>query len=168
MIRSLGVRWRAAWSLWLAAVLVSGSMSPGPALAGDLPKAGSFSATFVNEGRTEAVQIGKDEWSWTFFGRIATVNESGAGPWHNMSGDCLGMGIGEQSSGYCRLSDADGDMIFEHWTESVAGKGTSKVSGGTGKFEGIEATFEYDYVLLPSSEGRVHLVGKKRGRYTLP
>lgn len=154
-----------------AAVALASALSATTSLsatASDFPKEGSFSATFVNEGRTDAIEVGKDQWGWTFFGRIATVNEAGSGPWHNMSGDCLGLGLGEQGNGYCRLVDADGDMIFESWRETTAGKGVSRVMGGTGKFEGLESTFEYDYVVLPSAEGRLHLSGTKRGSYKLP
>ena len=138
-----------------------------PAFAGELAKEGAFSVTFVNEGRSDAIQLGKDRWGWIFFGRIATTNDSGTGLWHKLSGDCLGMGVGDESSGYCRFADSDGDMIFERWEESVMGKGTSTLLDGTGKFEGIESTVEYDYVVLPSPEGRIHVAGRKRGKYKL-
>jgi len=138
------------------------------AMAGELPKKGTFAGTFVHEAKAKAIELGKDQWGWTVFGRIATMSDSGDGLWHNMSGDCLGMGVGDQGSGYCRHADSDGDMIFERWEESVIGKGTGTLLGGTGKFAGIEAKFEYEYVLLPSPEGTQHLAGKKRGSYKLP
>ncbi len=138
------------------------------AKAGELATKGTFSATFVNEGRSDLMQMDKDKWSWVVFGRIASVSDTGDGLWHNMSGDCLGMGVGDQGSGYCRYADSDGDMIFEHWEESEMGKGVGTLLGGTGKFQGIESVFEYDYAVLPSPEGTLHLAGKKRGSYRLP
>jgi len=140
----------------------------GGALAGELPKEGAFKATFIAQGRNTAVQLGAEKWGWTWAGRIAALSDSGMGPYHNMSGDCLGMGVDDQGSGYCTYSDADGDMIFERWEEPAAGKGTISALGGTGKFQGIQYTGDYDYVALPSPEGTVHLAGRKRGSYKLP
>ena len=69
-----------------------------PAMAGELPKEGSISATFVNEGRVDAMQIGDEQWAWTNYARIATVSDSPDGLLHNMSGECMGMGVDNQGS----------------------------------------------------------------------
>ena len=139
-----------------------------PAMAGELPKEGPISATFVNEGRVDAMQIGDEQWAWTNYARTATVGDSEGDLLHNMSGDCMGMGVNNQGSGYCRHVDADGDMIFERWQDVDIGKGTATFLGGTGKYAGITGTLEYDYVMLPSPEGALHLAGKTRGSYKLP
>ena len=59
-------------------------------------------------------------------------------------------------------------MIFERWQDVDTGKGTATYLGGTGKYAGITGTLEYDYVMLPSPEGTLHLAGKTRGSYKLP
>lgn len=142
------------------------------AVAAELPKTGPISVTFTCSGTYKVVEVGKDRWASTYDFTEVQMNADPKDPFPNMSGDCLGMAMGRKESGYCTRTDADGDKIFEHWEgenfEAGGGKGTAKYLGGTGKYAGIEAQYEYDYMSLPAKEPAFHCLGTSKGSYKLP
>ena len=86
---------------------------------------------------------------------------------------CLAMG--DQSTdgssymerGNCTLTDADGDHVFETY-DVTDGKGTGKLIGGTGKFQGITGELEITTAYFGSpAEGTYQGVGHKKGSYKI-
>ena len=59
------------------------------------------------------------------------------------------MTFAYKMQGSCELTDADGDVLFENFSEESAGggaaaMGTSSVIGGTGKYVGVTGEFSYE------------------------
>ncbi len=137
------------------------------ALAGELPKKGTYSLTWVFSGPYEGLEVG-DQWAGIAHFALVVWNDAGEGVFHDMTGDCVGMGIDTHWQGYCVFTDADGDKIFDHW-EDVDEQGTRTLLGGTGKYEGIQGTNEYEFVYTPDApEGTFNGHGYETGSYTLP
>ena len=154
-------------SLVLLAALGAG------ALAGELPKQGTYSLTWTFSGPYTAIEIGEDQWAWSSTSNLILWNDAGEGFGHDMSGICVGMGSEEPGapftdSGYCSYVDADGDKLFDYWYETEAGKGTSTWLGGTGKYAGAQGTDTYEFVLTPDApEGTFNGYGHTEGSYKL-
>ena len=146
----------------------------GSALAGELPKQGTHSITWTFSGPYTAIEIGEDQWAWSSTFTIVVWNDAGEGLYHGMSANCVGMGSEEPGapftdSGYCSYVDADGDKMFEYWTETEEGKGTDTLLGGTGKYAGIQGGGTYEYSYTPDApEGTFNGYGHSEGSYTLP
>lgn len=138
-------------------------------LAGDLPKQGNFTLTWTGSGTAKRIGISGDHEAWLWEYTVITMNDAGEGFMHNMSNEGFGVSLGDEFIGYDVYTDVDGDQIFAVGKEEVYGKGTETFLGGTGKYEGIQGSYEYDFTDLPeTSEAVWHAVGKKWGSYTLP
>ncbi|MCH8144455.1 MAG: hypothetical protein IIA55_07040 [Gemmatimonadetes bacterium] len=144
------------------------------ALAGELPKQGTYSTTWTFSGPYTAIEIGEDQWAWSSTFTLIIWNNAGEGFLHDMSGNCVGMGseAGDApftDSGYCNYEDADGNTLIEYFTETEAGKGTATFIGGTGKYAGVQGSDTYEYVYTPDApEGVFNGYGHAEGSYTLP
>ena len=78
-----------------------------------------------------------------------TFNDKGAGPLHIGPAECVftfflvdGKGT---NLGYCAFGDADGDRIFTQFIGKIGlpngyDEGTNVISGGTGKYAGIQGS----------------------------
>jgi len=107
------------------------------------------------------------------------LDDSGEGPFHNMSSNCAGVtlwdrGVGK-AIGYCIALAPDGDKTLFEVTEEGnkpgpgLKKGKYKYIGGTGKFAGIQGGGEYTYYnVRPAEEGTYQSVNKAKGSYKLP
>lgn len=79
------------------------------------------------------------------------VSDDPSAPFHLASGECTGAAVlgpdGKiaAASGHCARKDKDGDLIFEDWVVPSPGKGTSKVTRGTGKFANASWTYEFQH-----------------------
>ena len=141
----------------------------GPALAGDLPKKGTYSTTWAFGGPYTLVEIGKDKSSWMSEFTIIVWNNAGEGILHDMSGNCNGLGDEETGNGYCAFVDADGDKIYWAFHDVGTGKGNATLEGGTGKYSGIQGSEDYEFAYTPDlPEGTFHGHGGSKGSYTLP
>ena len=134
-------------------ILVYGSAT---LLQAQLPKQGTFSGKFGWVGSGSAYEMD----TRTFFVGSFTgpfTNDAGAGFLHNSAWVCPGVndlvsGVTVAAHGYCIVTDADGDKVFESWygKGSAPGKGTGQFTwtGGTGKYHGITGggTFEYTFI----------------------
>ncbi len=144
------------------------------ALAGELPKQGTFSVTWTFSGPYTAIEIGEDQWAWSSTYTLIIWNDAGEGFFHDMSGICVNMGSEEPEapfpdSGYCNYEDADGDKLFEYYYQTEEGKGTAIQLGGTGKYAGVQGSDTYEYVYTPDApEGVFNGYGTAEGSYTLP
>ena len=139
------------------------------ALAGELPKQGTYSLTWTFSGPYTLLEVGEDEWAWISNFTLVIWNNAGEGIYHDMTGDCIEIGGPErQTSGYCTYTDADGDKIFEAYTEEEEGKGHDTLTGGTGKYAGLQGGGKYEYAFTPDTpEGTFHGYGHTEGSYTL-
>ncbi len=123
----------------------------GSALAGELPKQGTYSISWTFSGPYTLLEIGEDQWAWISTFTVVVWNDAGEGVYHDMSGNCISMGTDERElapfpeSGYCTYVDADGDKMFEYWTETGDGKGHDTLMGGTGKYSGLQGSGDYEY-----------------------
>ena len=141
------------------------------AAAEDLPKQGSFAATYAAAGTlTRNIEFGDATKIVSMENRIIATNDAGQGIFHNTTGDCIGVRGGEARTGYCVFTDKDGDKFVEPWNIAPgAKKGTATLGPGTGKYKGIEGNLEWEVVTsLPAASGTYNFIGKKRGSYRLP
>ena len=136
------LRTLAATAIGLTTVLAFGS----PAIAADLPQSGSFKLHSGWKGVGEVVQVENNHvfGAGHFYG--VTFNDAGSGPLHNGAAVCtytleLINGAGP-AQGLCAWSDSDGDKIFNSYTGKLAASGAlsgvNQITGGTGKFKGIQ------------------------------
>jgi hypothetical protein len=131
--------------LWAAVVIISAS-AVGVALGADLPKSGSFNIHSGWKGIGEMIKISDDHMygSGSFWG--VTYNDTGSGPLHAGPVVCsytleIVKGPGT-SQGSCAWGDVEGDKILTNYSGSLtpAGElsGMNQITGGTGKFNGIQ------------------------------
>ena len=143
------------------------------ALAGELPKQGTYSLTWTFSGPYTAVEIGEDQWAWSSTFTVIIWNDAGEGFMHDLSGNCVGLGSEAPDApftetGYCSYEDADGDQLFEYFYETEEGKGTATYVGGTGKYAGVQGSDTYEYTTTPDApEGTFNGYGHSEGSYTL-
>ncbi len=143
----------------------------GSALAGELPKQGTYATEWTFSGPYTTIDLGAEDWGWISRFTVTRWNTAGGDLYNNISADCIGMGGSRgqmESSGYCIFTDDDGDNIYEYWYETEPGKGVGVTLGGTGKYEGIRGEDDYEYVFtMDSPEGTFHGIGRDAGSYTI-
>jgi hypothetical protein len=95
------------------------------------------------EGTWQEIAEGRSYWSGKYWG--FSFNDAGQGFGHNMAWNCpasaeIAAGV-FASSGFCTMTDIDGDKIFAKFGGEVPlgepFKGYQEYTGGTGKFAGI-------------------------------
>jgi hypothetical protein len=111
-----------------------------------LPNSGSFKIHTGLKGIVETTQVGDKHFytSGNFWG--VTYNDAGVGPLHMGAVVCPFTGEtidgAGTAQGTCAFSDADGEKIFVTYTGRISPSGTfdglNKITGGTGKFDGIQ------------------------------
>ena len=145
----------------------------------EIAKEGSSTGMAISSGKWKLMQIeeGTGVLSWKQKG--VRLDDSGGGPMHNMSQNCVGVqlwvkGVGS-TFGYCVGIAPDGDKILYQVTQDNLKpgpglkKGKVKFIDGTGKFAGIKGTGEYTvYSVQPAEEGTYQSVSKTKGSYKLP
>ena len=140
------------------------------ALAGELPKQGTFSVTFTESGTCTTIEVGGGDLVYGCEATGITTDPAGKGFLHNVTYHCVSLETPGRADGYCLFTDVDGDTMFEHWwatSEMEEGAFAAAFTGGTGKYEGIEAPYEGEYIYLSDAGGLYHIFGHKRGSYKL-
>jgi hypothetical protein len=134
-----------AYALALAAACLSSS-----ALAGDLPKTGTFSAHYGWTFTGQVQELGANR--TVSAGVVAGVifNETGKGFLHKARVDCALMNDVNQgranAHGTCVVTDADGDKAFLEWKctgAMPACPGDERWVGGTGKYTGMSGAMKF-------------------------
>ena len=141
------------------------------AVAGELPKQGTFSVTFTESGTCTTIEVGGGDLAYGCEATGITTNPAGGGFLHNMSYHCVALETPGGANGYCLFTDVDGDTMFEHWwatPEMEEGAFAAAFTGGTGKYEGIDVPYEGDFIYLSDAGGAYQIVGHKFGSYKLP
>ena len=105
---------------------------------------------------------------------MAAVNDDGNPILHNMGGECQFSRLIDTSAKtlelhcYCTYVDKDGDQIFEQCDFVPGAPNQCKLTGGTGKFAGLEATVAITSGPVKSiSDGIGQSVGRKKGTYRI-
>jgi hypothetical protein len=133
----------------VAVVVISGIslLAPcAPIRAEQMPKSGTFTVHtgWKSIGETAPAAANRTYGSGNFWGVI--FNDKGSGPLHLGPALCpytFEIVDGTMSArGQCSWGDADGDKIFTDWTGTLPPSnqfsGMNQITGGTGKFTGIQ------------------------------
>jgi hypothetical protein len=139
-------------AIGFATALACGS----PAIAADLPQTGSIKLHSGWKGVGEVVQVGNNHvfGAGHFYG--VTFNDAGSGPLHNGAVFCAyalePMNGAGPFGGPCAWSDSDGDKIFTSYAGKMAASGAvsgvNQITGGTGKFKGIQGKAPFQCTTL--------------------
>lgn len=136
-----------------------------PGMAGDYSSSTSSIGRFKVVGIAQGISAALYEWE------ITMTNDAGEGFLHNVPGECVGLGLYEEGmdhqSGYCTYTDTDGDKFYERYEHfGIVGEGKGWSLGGTGKYEGIEATHKYRFEGFDAPEGsNFKSAAKRSGSY---
>jgi hypothetical protein len=167
--------------LFAATALILGTAFGTAAFAADpqqpraLPKEGTWKGQYAPFGTMKSVQVGKERVLNIFDEHGAT---EGDGILNLVAWHCWGLGdytngVG-QEHGYCVGTDPGGDQIAidfstEKHSMDQLGKGSFKLTTGTGKFTGISGnmTFAFD-MFRPSDDGTYFGHNTSEGVYKLP
>ena len=127
--------------------------------AQQLPKSGTFTVQsgWKAIGETTQAAEGRIYGFGSFWGVV--FNDKGSGPLHWGPVVCpytLEVVSGTLSAqGQCSWSDGDGDRIFTDWTGSMPPNaqfdGLNRITGGTGKFAGIQGKAPFHCKALNAS-----------------
>ena len=125
-----------------------------------------------------ALPMGKELVQINYEGYGVVVSDSAKSLLHNASAHVVGgmlisKGVYENESGLATYTRPDGEKIFATFKGSgqmgKSAKGIGTIVGGTGKFEGITGTIEYNrYQLRPPAKGVGASVMVGKGTWKLP
>jgi hypothetical protein len=103
---------------------------------------------------------------------MAASNEAGNPVLNSMGGRCQLSRLTDPSTktveihGFCTYVDKDGDQTFEQCDWIPGAPNNCKITGGTGKFEGLQATLVVTIDPLKSNfDGISQVIGHKKGTY---
>jgi hypothetical protein len=149
----------------------------GPARAADLPKEGTFTATYSSAGTGKVTPVGEERWIGSDEEHGLTV---GSGLLDHMTIHCGGVADGMKNMatfrGYCVGIDPAGDQIvFEYVSDgkvdlSKPYTATATLTGGTGKYAGISGGWSIigHSGEFKAPEGRYVQYASYKGSYKLP
>jgi hypothetical protein len=155
--------------LWVSAVAVSAEMA----------KEGTGAGTNFYTATMTVMPVDKDHYTLTYEALGVFVSDDGKGPFHNMSTRNIGVihfdkGVGKLL-GYVVMTAPDGDKVLSEIKEEKTlpppnpNHGTGKFMFGTGKFSGIEGTFEYTrYYVKPAKKGTAQAVSHSKSTWKIP
>jgi hypothetical protein len=105
---------------------------------------------------------------------MSASNDQGNAILNNMGGRCqLNRLIDPaaktaEAHGYCSYADADNDQIFEKCDFLPGKPNTCELTGGTGKFQGLQASIVITFTPVKSTyDGTLQIVGHKNGTYKI-
>jgi hypothetical protein len=136
------------------------------------PVSVSFTATQVPPAKPMPIGAGKE---FVVLNMAMTAsNDTGNPVLHNMGGRCQFFRTIDTSAktieqhGFCTYADNDGDQIFEQCDFLPGSANNCKLTGGTGKFEGLEASIVITAAPVKNNyEGIVQIIGQKKGSYKI-
>jgi hypothetical protein len=136
------------------------------------PVSVTFTATLIPPPKPMPVGGGKE---FDLMNQAMTAtNDAGNPVLHNMGGRCQFSRLRDASAktaelhGFCTYVDKDGDQTFEQCDFLPGQPNKCKITGGTGKFEGLQAELVITVEPLKSNfEGMGQVVGHKKGTYKL-
>lgn len=144
------------------------------AVAQGVPPEGSvsviFTATPIPAPKPMSIGNGRE---FVFVNQaMAASNETGNPVLNNMGGRCQLSRLTDSSAktaeihGFCTYIDKDGDQVFEQCDWMPGSPNNCKITGGTGKFEGLQAALVVTIDPLKSNfDGISQVIGHKKGTY---
>jgi hypothetical protein len=136
------------------------------------PVSVTFTATQIPPAKPMPIGGGK-EYAMLNFAMTAS-NDQGNPILNNMAGRCQFSRLVDTSAktveqhGYCTYADNDGDQIFEQCDFMPGAPNNCKLTGGTGKFQGVEASLVITVSPVKSNfEGIAQIIGRKKGTYRI-
>jgi len=152
-------------NLIIAAVLVvTAIVLPFPVRADDLAREGTFEGHWKVEGTTESLEMDGGKVSIYRVEGSVKITNSASGMAREFQSRCVGVSDEETGGiGRCVWTDADGDGLFLELSGEIIGPaGTTRdalgiVVGGTGKYVGLEGSFEAEFLFWESvlDEGKI-------------
>jgi hypothetical protein len=155
------------WKLPTAAALILGAAFAltMPAVAADLPQSGTIKIHSSFKSNAQAVEVGKKHFMGSFIGWAVTYNDAGSGPLHLGAAMCTSSfddinGSADYDGGRCAWGDTGGaDKFFILWsgkgTDNVGAQGTGTITGGTGKYAGMQGKMAWQCKDVESSQDLV-------------
>ena len=105
---------------------------------------------------------------------MAASNDAGNPVLHNMAGRCQLSFLSDPSAktvemhGFCTYADKEGDQIFEQCDFLPGAPNNCRLTGGTGKFESLQAELIITASVVKSDyDGIGQVVGHKKGTYKI-
>jgi len=105
---------------------------------------------------------------------MSAVNDLGNPVLNNMGGRCQlnrlidGSAKTVETHGFCTYTDADNDQIFEKCDFLPGSPNTCELTGGTGKFQGLQAPIVITSMPVKSTyEDALQIIGHKKGTYKI-
>jgi hypothetical protein len=152
----------------VAVVLTAGNVQ-----AQSMPPEGPVSVTFTATQipPLKPMPIGDGKEFVVMNQAMAASNDAGN---HNMAGRCQLTRLADPSAktvemhGFCTYADKEGDQIFEQCDFLPGAPNNCKLTGGTGKFESLQAALVITSDLLKSNfDGIGQVIGHKKGTYKI-
>jgi hypothetical protein len=155
----------------VAAVLTAGNVQA-QSMPPEGPVAVTFTATQISPPKPMPIGGGKE--FVVINQAMAASNDAGNPVLHNMAGRCQLTRLTDPSAktvemhGFCTYADKEGDQIFEQCDFLPGAPNNCKLTGGTGKFESLQAALVITSDLLKSNfDGIGQVIGHKKGTYTI-
>ncbi|MEH2510925.1 hypothetical protein V1291_002279 [Nitrobacteraceae bacterium AZCC 1564] len=144
--------------------------------AQSIPPEGPVSVTFsaTQTSPIKPMPIGNGKEFVVINQAMTASNDAGNPILHDMGGRCLFSRLTDSSAktaelhGFCSYVDKDGDQIFEQCDFLPGAPNHCNVTGGTGKFENLQASLVITVKFLKSNyDGISQAVGNKKGTYKI-
>jgi hypothetical protein len=151
-------------------------LTTGPIQAQSMPPEGPISVTFTATQilAPKPMPIGGGKEFIVINQAMAASNDAGNPVLHNMAGRCQFTRLTDPSAktvemhGFCTYADKEGDQIFEQCDFLPAAPNNCKLTGGTGKFENLQAALVITAEPLKSNfDGIGQVIGHKKGTYKI-
>jgi hypothetical protein len=159
---------------FFALSLVAAVLTAGNVQAQSMPPEGPVSVTFTatQTSPLKPMPIGGGKEFVVVNQAMAASNDAGNPVLNNMGGRCQFTRLVDPSAktvelhGYCTYADNEGDQIFEQCDFLPGAPNDCKLTGGTGKFDGLQAALVITAGPLKGNyDGISQVVGHKNGAY---
>jgi hypothetical protein len=160
----------------LALSCVTAVLTAGNAHAQSLPPEGPVSVTFTatQTSPLKPMPIGGGKEFVVINQAMVASNDAGNPVLNKMGGRCQLTRLTDSSArtaefhGYCNYVDSDGDQIFEQCDFVPGAPNNCKVTGGTGKFENLQASLVIAVSPVKTNfDGIGQVIGQKKGTYKI-
>ena len=154
-----------------AVVLTAGTVQA-QGLPPERPVSVTFTATLIPPLKPMPIGGGKE--FVVVNQAMAASNDAGNPVLNNMGGRCQFTRLTDPSAktlelhGFCTYADNQGDQIFEQCDFLPGAPNNCRLTGGTGKFEGLQAALIITASVVKSDyDGIGQVVGHKKGTYKI-
>jgi hypothetical protein len=146
----------------LSALALSSGMAFGTAaMAADLPKSGTIKTHIGLKENSVAVPVGEKHVLFANTTGAVIYNDAGNGPLHGDAWNCAYSVDFDNGAaklqGYCASGDGSGlDRIFVTFSgtgSGTGGAGTGVITGGTGRYSGIQGKLTYQCKPADAAQG---------------